>query len=67
MSTFSDRIELRAGAVSGHVEDALARLWRPLLAIGLGMALLAVVGFVPAAALHNAAHDGRHAFAFACH
>lgn len=34
-------------------------------AIGLGLALIFLVGFTDIA--HNAAHDTRHAFAFPCH
>ncbi len=33
----------------------------------LGLFLLYGVGFAQPEALHNAAHDGRHAFAFPCH
>ena len=33
----------------------------------LGLALVFVVGFAPLPAIHNAAHDGRHAAAFPCH
>ncbi len=33
----------------------------------LGIGLLYVTGFAESAQLHNAAHDGRHAFAFPCH
>jgi cobalt transporter subunit CbtB len=32
-----------------------------------GLALVAVVGFAPSVAVHNAAHDTRHAAAFPCH
>jgi len=37
------------------------------VAIGFGGFLLFVAGFAGADLLHNAAHDGRHAFAFPCH
>ena len=33
----------------------------------LGLFLLYGIGFAQPEALHNAAHDGRHAFAFPCH
>jgi cobalt transporter subunit CbtB len=36
-------------------------------ALLLGVLLLYGVGFAHADLLHNAAHDGRHAFAFPCH
>ena len=32
-----------------------------------GCLLLFVVGFMPTSAVHNAAHDTRHAAAFPCH
>ncbi len=36
-------------------------------AILFGAFLIFGVGFAAPAALHNAAHDGRHSFAFPCH
>jgi len=39
----------------------------PLLAIGFGALLIWGVGFAGPTAIHNAAHDVRHAFAFPCH
>ena len=38
-----------------------------VLAILLGVVLVYGVGFASPMALHNAAHDVRHAFAFPCH
>ncbi|MBL6934928.1 MAG: CbtB-domain containing protein [Alphaproteobacteria bacterium] len=38
-----------------------------LIAALLGMFMLYGVGFAGSQTLHNAAHDGRHAFAFPCH
>ena len=38
-----------------------------LIAIALGVFILIGVGFAQPDALHNAAHDARHAFAFPCH
>ena len=38
-----------------------------LIALLLGTFLLLGVGFAGADTIHNAAHDGRHAFAFPCH
>jgi cobalt transporter subunit CbtB len=37
------------------------------LALGLGLFLLWGVGFAQPQLLHDAAHDSRHSFAFACH
>lgn len=37
------------------------------VAMLLGAVVLYGVGFSPIAEAHNAAHDGRHSFAFPCH
>lgn len=39
----------------------------PILAIVLGAFIVLVAGFAVPAALHDAAHDARHAFALPCH
>jgi len=44
---------------SRHVATMAALLFGALLIFG--------AGFAGADVLHNAAHDGRHAFAFPCH
>ena len=44
----------------GVVTQAVAAMMR-------GAVLIWGVGFAPAAVLHNAAHDARHANAFPCH
>ena len=46
---------------------ALARRLPALGAILLGLVLIYGAGFAAPSVLHNAAHDGRHAFAFPCH
>jgi len=38
-----------------------------VVAILLGLFFLLGAGFAPIEAVHNAAHDTRHAFAFPCH
>ncbi|MHB1173857.1 MAG: CbtB domain-containing protein [Sulfuriferula sp.] len=38
-----------------------------MFAAGLGLALLYGAAFAETAALHNAAHDGRHSAGFPCH
>jgi cobalt transporter subunit CbtB len=38
-----------------------------VLAIALGLFIVGVVGFSHISAVHNAAHDVRHANAFPCH
>jgi len=48
--------------------DSLVGRWAPaLLAISLGLFIVAVVGFSHIDVLHNAAHDVRHSNAFPCH
>lgn len=37
------------------------------LALAFGLLVLFAVGFMPTDAVHNAAHDARHALAFPCH
>lgn len=43
------------------------RIAATLAAALLGSFLVYGVGFAHSDMLHNAAHDGRHAFAFPCH
>jgi cobalt transporter subunit CbtB len=43
------------------------RLIAVTLAVFLGLGLVFMAGFSPAIALHNAAHDFRHAQNFPCH
>ena len=38
-----------------------------VFAVALGVALITLTGHVQAAALHDAAHDVRHATGFPCH
>jgi cobalt transporter subunit CbtB len=47
--------------------SATAVLRPAVLAILLGALLVYGVGFASPMAIHNAAHDARHAFAFPCH
>jgi cobalt transporter subunit CbtB len=44
-----------------------AALAAPVVAVLLGAFVLIGAGFAPIAAIHNAAHDSRHSFAFPCH
>ncbi len=59
----TDRIK----ALAAHPSEGIAALTPILLAFALGMFILYGTGIVEASALHNAAHDSRHAFAFPCH
>ena len=43
------------------------RLTAAVMAALFGVLILYGVGFAQPEALHNAAHDGRHAFSFPCH
>lgn len=38
-----------------------------IAALVVGLSIIFVVGFAPLSAIHNAAHDARHAAAFPCH
>ena len=42
-------------------------LLQAVLAIGLGLFIVGVVGFSHIDVIHNAAHDVRHSNAFPCH
>ncbi|MEP5731476.1 MAG: CbtB-domain containing protein [Sulfitobacter sp.] len=44
-----------------------ARFVPALFAAALGIAVISLTGHVQAAALHDAAHDVRHATGFPCH
>jgi cobalt transporter subunit CbtB len=57
---------LQRTAPSSAVAAASPR-WPALLACGLGLLIVFGVGFAGSAALHDAAHDTRHAFNFPCH
>ncbi len=46
---------------------AAKRIAGASLALILGLGLLTVGGFASGDLLHDAAHDGRHSFAFPCH
>ncbi len=47
--------------------DRVGRFSAALVAALLGAFILLGTGFAQPQALHNAAHDARHAFAFPCH
>ncbi len=47
--------------------DLGARVRAALVAALLGTFILLGTGFAHPQALHNAAHDARHAYAFPCH
>ncbi len=47
--------------------QATSRVLAGTLAILFGTFLVLGAGFAQPSALHNAAHDARHAFSFPCH
>ena len=55
---------IQTGAVPSSHPGALAAA---ALCAALGLVLLYGAGFAQPQALHEAAHDARHAFAFPCH
>lgn len=59
--------DARPAGVQGAPIALPQRLATALLAATLGLALVFVAGFAQPAALHNAAHDWRHAHNFPCH
>lgn len=59
----STRHAASAQAAAGRTVAVLPALFAALF----GVLILWGVGFAGADVLHNAAHDGRHAFAFPCH
>lgn len=54
-------------AATGLAALADAQRMAGVLALLLGAIFILGVGFAGAEAMHNAAHDGRHAMAFPCH
>lgn len=62
-------METTHSAQTAATTTVSSRLAGALLALVLGISIISAVGFMqgPQAAVHNAAHDTRHAFAFPCH
>lgn len=62
---------MREGVSMSSIPAAAAarapRWAAPLAAALLGLALVFLAGFAPSHAIHDAAHDTRHAAAFPCH
>lgn len=54
---------LRPEATAGRTASVASAMVATLL----GAFLVLGAGFAPISAVHNAAHDSRHAFAFPCH
>lgn len=50
-----------------HAADIADRMIPAGVALLLGIFILLSAGFAPIGAIHDAAHDARHSFAFPCH
>ncbi|MEK6712297.1 MAG: CbtB domain-containing protein [Nitrospinota bacterium] len=62
----------QTGSTTHHAQGLAAARWRAALApslaaLFLGLALVAAAGFAGSEAIHEAAHDARHAIGFPCH
>jgi cobalt transporter subunit CbtB len=60
-------MESTVKSVSFAAVDTQTRVMAAVVAALLGVFILWATGFAGADLLHNAAHDGRHAFSFPCH
>lgn len=56
-----------SGPAQRNAASSASSVAAPLCAALLGLVLLYGVGFAQTEALHNGAHDARHAAGFACH
>ena len=58
---------IAASSTTPASSSARERFTAALVALLLGAFLVLGVGFAPLPAVHDAAHDPRHGFAFPCH
>ena len=68
--SIKDRIALtmiEAAEQSGQLQPGATIIEATAGNTGLGLALVAAAGFAGPEALHEAAHDARHALGFPCH
>ena len=54
-------------AAADRAIPATRRKPAAVLLAALGLVIVFAAGFSPSEAVHNAAHDSRHSFAFPCH
>ncbi|MFD0986316.1 CbtB domain-containing protein [Methyloligella solikamskensis] len=64
MNTHLDNSIANRGTLTSERSGVLAAAG---LALALGLSLVFTTGFAHPSALHNAAHDTRHALGFPCH
>lgn len=60
-------MSIQQNTASTAVSSATSKLLQALSAVALGLFIVGFVGFSHVEAMHNAAHDTRHANAFPCH
>lgn len=65
--TGNEALQQAAAPATGAVPANAKLRWPALAACAVGLMVVFGVGFAGSAALHNAAHDTRHAFNFPCH
>jgi cobalt transporter subunit CbtB len=60
-------MSIQQNTTASAVSSSTSRLAQSLTAALLGLFIVGFVGFSHVEAVHNAAHDTRHANAFPCH
>lgn len=60
-------MSIQQNTASSAVSSTTSKLLQALTAVALGLFIVGFVGFSHVEAMHNAAHDTRHANAFPCH
>ncbi|KIQ01880.1 MULTISPECIES: CbtB domain-containing protein [Rhizobium/Agrobacterium group] len=60
-------MSIHQNTAASAVSSSTSRLAQSLTAALLGLFIVGFVGFSQVEAVHNAAHDTRHANAFPCH
>ncbi|WHA40502.1 CbtB-domain containing protein [Agrobacterium larrymoorei] len=60
-------MSIHQNTASSAVSTSTSKIVQGLSAIALGLFIVGFVGFSHVEAMHNAAHDTRHANAFPCH